>query len=256
MNWTPKFWHQPLWHAAVLVGLGLAPSCGKHEGKARDAAPGTLGADAHSPGASGAPGGAPGAQPGTPGGPAAAGTPTATSMPTALTATYGLKDFDQLARSMAAVTGLNVYTNTVLVKTLASVSSALPGSGDPHGFNGSQHIATVHLGADMCSQWVKTLVASAGKAVAPGVLLTDPPSKALTASNASAAADAMISALWSVPTGMWFSSFPDRQLSHDTVTGLLASLVAGAPDSAATTQLAVTGACTALIASSPLTMLH
>lgn len=161
----------------------------------------------------------------------------------------GLRNYEQINATMATVTG--VPSTTAAVRTLYNeqLATSLPTDNDVRTFLGSQQVAVYKLAVAYCEALVTN--ATLRGSFFGTVNLAAAPNVALNAAGKAAVADALISRLW----GKGLESLPPHGENTAQVVSLLDQLLAGkSMTNAAVTPVVVIGACTATLASAPVTM--
>jgi hypothetical protein len=159
----------------------------------------------------------------------------------------GLRNYEQINATMSAVTG--IPRNTPAINTLFrnELSTALPTDNDVKAFIGSGQVAIYKLAVEYCDALVRDTTRRA--TFFPGFNFAGTPAVALNAAGKEAIADALITNVW----GKDLESLPPHAESIDSVVSLIDELMVGKTTPAQTAAV-VTGACTAVLASAPVTL--
>lgn len=162
----------------------------------------------------------------------------------------GLRNYEQINATMATVTGVPMTTAAVKDMFANQLATSLPTDNDIKAFLGSQQVAVYKLAVTYC----ETLVTSATlrTKVFGTFNFAGTPNVSLNAAGKDLIAEALVTKFW----GVGLESLPDHDASVDTVVALIDSLLVGKSATTATvTPVVVTGACSAVLAAAPVTIL-
>jgi spore germination protein YaaH len=181
--------------------------------------------------------------------PPSTSTATATSIPITMATVptaVGSRNFEQMNKTMSVLTGID--GNSAVINRYNAIKSQLPGTNDIKSFSFSGQIATTVLAAEYCNTLITSATYAAQRMAAVGTVnITLPPSQALTTAVKMDVAQKLITKFWAVGT----ATIPDPATAQSDIVNLITTLVTGETDSAATTKKALVGACTSVLASSP-----
>jgi hypothetical protein len=164
--------------------------------------------------------------------------------------TLGTRNFEQVNGTMSAVTGIE--GNTTVTSRYNTLKSQLPSDNDIKSFNFSGQIGITVLAAEYCNALVNNAAYATQRAAALGTIdLNATPTVALNTAGRAAVAQALITKFW----GTGLNSMPNLTNAQNSIVTLIGELVAGETNNAATTKKVVVGACTSVLASSPVTLL-
>jgi len=163
----------------------------------------------------------------------------------------GMRNFEQI-NGMAALT--QIEGNSTVNNRYTTLKSQLPSDNDIKSFSFSGQIAITVLAAEYCNTLITNTnnVYTAQRTAAVGnINFNSPPSLALNAAGRLDVAQKLISKFW----GEGMKNLPDANTARMDIATLLGDLVAGETDNTTTTRKAVIGACTSVLASSPVSIL-
>lgn len=161
----------------------------------------------------------------------------------------GLRNFEQINATMSTVTGVPMTTTAVRNLFNNELATSLPTDNDVKAFLGSHQVAVFKLAVQYC----ESLVADTTRrgAVFGTFNFAGTPAASLNATGKAAVADALITRFW----GKDLESLPPHAESVDMVESVIDQLLVGKNlNTAAVTPVIITGACTAVLASAPVTM--
>jgi hypothetical protein len=163
----------------------------------------------------------------------------------------GVRNFDQVNSTMESVTG--VMGNKNVLARFAILKGQLPSTNDISAFSFSGQGAVTVLAAEYCT----ALIQNSGNAYATQLAaaigtfnLKAVPTVAFTTATSAALAQSLILQFW----GAGYANNTNAAAAEQSVEQLLTELTTGLPNTATTTQNAVIGACTSVLASSPTTV--
>lgn len=161
----------------------------------------------------------------------------------------GLRNFEQINATMATVTGVPMTTPAVRDLFQGQLATSLPTDNDVKAFLGSHQVAVFKLAVQYCESLVADPTLRG--AVFGTFNFAGAPATALNATGKTALADALVTRFW----GKDLESLPPHAESVDMVEALVDSLLVGKNMNTVTvTPVVVTGVCTAVLASAPVTM--
>jgi hypothetical protein len=166
--------------------------------------------------------------------------------------TAGVRNFEQVNATMMAVTG--VEGNSAVISRFNTLKSQLPTDNDIKAFSFSNQIAVTVLAAEYCNALVTNTnnVYTTQRTAAVGAInFGANPSVALNAAGKADVAQKLLAKFW----GAGLAASPNAATTQASIVTLLGDLVAGETDNTTTTRKAVTGACTAVLSSSPILIL-
>ena len=173
----------------------------------------------------------------------------------------GVRTFDQVNNTMAALTGINTVTpNAVVVAEFALLRQSLPGNGNIMSFLPAQQISIAKLATEYCDALVNSTTARAA------FFNTTPAFEfglsVATAFNSPQKKDLITNTLINKMIGVNIANQPTAAESYTEVNSLLNDLIAAASVAvppltidATRTRSIVKGACTAVLSSAAL-MVH
>lgn len=166
--------------------------------------------------------------------------------------TVGIRNFEQVNATMMAVTG--VEGNSTVISRYNNLKTQLPTDNDVKAFSFSNQIGITVLAAEYCNALITNTnnMYTTQRTAAVGMInFAAAPSVALTAAGKADVAQKLMAKFW----GSGLMSNPNAAATQASIITLLGDLVAGETDNTTTTRKAVTGACTAVLASSPILLL-
>lgn len=171
----------------------------------------------------------------------------------ALNPSLGMKNFEQINSTMAAVTGIEV--NTQVSNKFDSLKVQLPTDNDAKAYTFSAQGAATELAAEYCSVLVNTAAFTTQKTAAfgPALNFAAVPTVTYVPANRLAIAQSITLKFW----GDGLPNMPAATLaSHQQmIADLIGDLAAGEANTTATTRNVAVGACTAALSSAPVIML-
>ncbi len=157
------------------------------------------------------------------------------------TMNVGLMNFDEINANLGQLTG--IAGDPTSVTLFKSIKNNLPADNNIQSFSFMNQMAITSLASQYCSSLVSNANYSSQRTAAFGTFsLTAIPTVAFpNAAAQSALANQILMAFW----GPSYASQPSGQNALTQISAMMASLLNGAPNTAATTQNVVVAACAA-----------
>ncbi len=168
-----------------------------------------------------------------------------------LPTSVGVRSFDEVNSTMAALTGIT--GNTTVTNRYNGLKSKLPVDNDIKSFSFSTQNAIAVLAAEYCNALVNNTMYATQLQQTIGTFNTNTLPLTAFANDATtmALAQNMLTRFW----GANYSTLPNGPTTQATIVTLIKDLIAAEPNTATTTRRALVGACTSVLASSPVSSL-
>lgn len=168
----------------------------------------------------------------------------------ALPTTLGIRSFEEVHFTMRALTGIS--GNTTINNRYNNLKSKLPVDNDIKSFSFSTQNAIAVLAAEYCNALVNNTAYATQLQQAIGNFNTNTlPATAFGNGAGNMIAQNLMLKFW----GANYSTLPNAANTQATIVTLLNDLIMGEPNTATTTRRAIVGACTSVLASSPVSSL-
>jgi hypothetical protein len=168
----------------------------------------------------------------------------------AIPTTMGVRSFEEIHYSMATVTGIS--GNTTIINRYNGLKSKLPVDNDIKSFSFSKQNAIAVLAAEYCNALVNNTMYATQLQQAIGNFNTNTlPATAFGNGVGNMIAQNLLNRFW----GTNYSNLPNAATTQASIVTLLNDLIAGEPNTSTTTRRAIVGACTSVLASSPVSSL-
>lgn len=165
-----------------------------------------------------------------------------------LQSAYGIRSFEQINETMAAVTGISPTTaaiNTVYLQ----VKSQLPNNNDIKAFLASQQVGVSKLAVEYCDALMLNTTQRAR--VVPSYNFAAVPSVAFSASGSAQLINSLLASFW----GSGLEGLPDPEETRQTLETLVDELlVSENMNDAAVTLKVSKGVCSAVLSAAPVTI--
>jgi hypothetical protein len=167
----------------------------------------------------------------------------------ALPTTLGVRSFDEVDKTMAALTGIS--GNATITNRFNALKPKLPVDNDIKSFSFSTQNAISVLAAEYCTTLINNNTYAMQRQAVIGNFDTVNSLPSVLMANANMISQNLLVKFW----GTEYSTLPNSTASQSNVVTLMNDLIAGEPANSTTTRKAIIGACAAVLASSPVSSL-
>ncbi len=164
--------------------------------------------------------------------------------------TVGVKNFEGILHTMAAVTGIDPFAIPALLTVYREVESGLPSDNDIKVFTATQQVAVTKLAAEFCFHLTQAANDPQLKRIWPGFVLNRQVQVAFSEANAEVFVDNTIKAFWGD-----IISAAEYDMAMNELLDLATQLRGTDTTSTAATGRVVRGVCTAALSSAYVTLL-